>query len=79
MTVPRTHLRGATIAYLHRHPHEAGTLTSPFNALSDPTSRTTYPAHVTCRAVVINDDDLVLHIHHKATGIEGPRVFRTGF
>ncbi|MGW1966499.1 NUDIX hydrolase [Streptomyces sp. NPDC001935] len=64
------HIRAVTEAYLARHPDERGTLKMLFAALSgtdDPTSRKTFPAHVTCSAILINGERHVLHIAHKAS------------
>ncbi|GIF75947.1 NUDIX hydrolase [Asanoa siamensis] len=65
------HIRSVSNAYLDRHPHERDALSTLFNALAapaDPTNRKTYPAHVTCSAVVIDDNRRVLHVVHRATG-----------
>ncbi|MFD6324439.1 NUDIX hydrolase [Streptomyces sp. NPDC058442] len=65
------HIRSATEAYLSRHPRERGALAPLFAALigtDEPTSRKTFPAHVTCSAIVIDGDRRVLHIQHKASG-----------
>ncbi len=65
-------ITAVTRTYLELHPGERARL-EPLLAMlattSDPTSRKTLPAHVTCSAVVINRDRQVLHIHHKATGL----------
>ncbi|MEW2634274.1 NUDIX domain-containing protein [Streptomyces sp. NPDC048389] len=66
-----THIRSVTEAYLARHPDERDSLTLLFSALAasdDPTNRKTYPAHVTCSAILIDGDRRVLHIVHKASG-----------
>ncbi|MFJ2130393.1 hypothetical protein ACIOMQ_05660 [Streptomyces sp. NPDC087845] len=65
------HIRSITEAYLARHPEERDSLAPLFAALAasdDPTSRKTYPAHVTCSAILIDGDRRVLHIVHKASG-----------
>ncbi|MFJ2716892.1 NUDIX hydrolase [Streptomyces sp. NPDC087437] len=65
------HVRSVTEAYLARHPDERDSLTLLFAALAGtdaPTSRKTFPAHVTCSAILINGERLVLHIAHKASG-----------
>ncbi|MFI1888775.1 NUDIX hydrolase [Streptomyces jumonjinensis] len=65
------HIRSVTEAYLARHPDERDSLSVLFVVLSasdDPTNRKTFPAHVTCSAVVIDGDRRVLHIVHKASG-----------
>ncbi|GAA3368459.1 hypothetical protein GCM10020367_06890 [Streptomyces sannanensis] len=65
------HIRDTVDAYLARHPGERNNLDPLFKALADaedPTSRKTFPAHVTCSAIVIDDNDQVLHIRHNATG-----------
>ncbi|AEM82408.1 NUDIX hydrolase [Streptomyces violaceusniger] len=65
------HVRSVTEAYLARHPEERHSLTLLFAALAGtdaPTSRKTYPAHVTCSAILIDGDQRVLHIVHKASG-----------
>ncbi|MGW1068133.1 NUDIX hydrolase [Streptomyces aureus] len=64
------HIRAVTEAYLARHPDERGALATLFAALAgadDPTSRKTFPAHVTCSAILINGEQQVLHILHKAS------------
>lgn len=71
MAIPRDHIRDTVHAYLIRHPDEYNTLAPLFDVLAGqdaPTSRRTFPAHVTCSAIVINDDHQVLHIRHNATG-----------
>ncbi|MEW1996933.1 NUDIX hydrolase [Streptomyces coelicoflavus] len=65
------HIRSVTEAYLARHPHERDSLAPLFSALAtsdDPTHRKTFPAHVTCGAIVIASDRRVLHIAHRASG-----------
>lgn len=65
------HIRAVTEAYLGRHPDERGNLAMLFAALAgadDPTSRKTFPGHVTCSAILINGERHVLHILHKASG-----------
>ncbi|MDJ0465767.1 NUDIX domain-containing protein [Streptomyces sp. H27-C3] len=65
------HIRSVTEAYLARHPEERDSLTTLFAALAapdDPTSRKTYPAHVTCSAILTDGDRRVLHVVHKASG-----------
>jgi len=71
MPPTRTHIHDTITAYLTRHPDEREALGPLFIALAsapDPTSRTTLPTHVTCGAIVIDDDMRILHIHHKAMG-----------
>ncbi|MFE0085144.1 NUDIX hydrolase, partial [[Kitasatospora] papulosa] len=61
------HIRAATEAYLARHSDERGNLTMLFAALDgtdDPTSRKTFPAHVTCSAILFNGEREVLHVLH---------------
>ncbi|MFF5757504.1 NUDIX hydrolase [Streptomyces longwoodensis] len=65
------HIRSVAEAYLARHSDERDSLTLLFAALAaadDPTNRKTFPAHVTCSAIVINGARHVLHIVHKASG-----------
>uniref|UniRef100_A0AAU2VM78 NUDIX domain-containing protein n=1 Tax=Streptomyces sp. NBC_00008 TaxID=2903610 RepID=A0AAU2VM78_9ACTN len=65
------HIRSVTEAYLARHPGERDSLAMLFAALAasdDPTSRKTFPAHVTCSAILIDGDRRMLHIVHKASG-----------
>lgn len=65
------HILSVTEAYLARHPDERDHLAPLFAALAaagDPTNRKTYPAHVTCSAILIDGDRRVLHIVHKASG-----------
>ncbi|MGW6207020.1 NUDIX hydrolase [Streptomyces sp. NPDC055089] len=66
------HIRSVTEAYLVRHPNERDSLSMLFTALAasdDLTNRKTYPAHVTCSAIVIDSDRRMLHILHKASGM----------
>ncbi|MEU6341886.1 NUDIX domain-containing protein [Streptomyces sp. NPDC046977] len=65
-----SHIHSVTEAYLARHPDERASLSMLFAALatSDPTNRRTFPTHVTCSAIVIDNDQRVLHIMHKASG-----------
>ncbi|MEV7868798.1 NUDIX domain-containing protein [Streptomyces sp. NPDC088124] len=65
------HIRAVTEAHLARHPNERDSLTLLFAALAGTdasTSRKTFPAHVTCSAILINGERHVLHIAHKASG-----------
>lgn len=65
------HIRATVEGYLTRHPSERDALAALFVALTggdDPTSRKTFPTHVTCSAIVIDSNDRVLHIQHNATG-----------
>jgi 8-oxo-dGTP pyrophosphatase MutT (NUDIX family) len=65
------HIRATAEAYLSHHPGEQQLLDALFTALADtqdPTHRKTFPAHVTCSAIVLDATDRVLHIHHNATG-----------
>ncbi|MEU6440415.1 NUDIX domain-containing protein [Streptomyces sp. NPDC047046] len=65
------HIRAVTEAYLARHPDERDSLAMLFAAListHDPTSRKTFPAHVTCSVILINGELQVLHVLHKASG-----------
>lgn len=73
MPVPLSvdHIRPVTEAYLAHHPHERDSLSMLFSALTakdNPTHRRTFPAHVTCSAIVIDSDRRVLHIAHEASG-----------
>lgn len=71
MPPSRAHIRHVVESYLARHPEESASLTVLRNilaGLADPTHRKTLPAHVTCSAVLIDPDNRVLHIHHKASG-----------
>ncbi|MFE2578891.1 NUDIX hydrolase [Streptomyces sp. NPDC059378] len=65
------HIRATAEAYLYRYPGEQQFLAPLFTALAgtkDPAHRKTFPAHVTCSAIVLDAADRVLHIHHNATG-----------
>ncbi|MGI5479310.1 NUDIX hydrolase [Streptomyces lavendofoliae] len=65
------HIRATVDAYLTRYPSERHALAALFDALAsedDPTSRKTFPTHVTCSAIVIDGSSRVLHIQHNATG-----------
>jgi 8-oxo-dGTP pyrophosphatase MutT (NUDIX family) len=71
MPPPIDHIRSVAEAYLDRHRSERDGLSLLFDVLGasqDPTHRKTFPAHVTCSAIVIDSDGQVLHIVHKATG-----------
>ncbi|MFB6673091.1 NUDIX domain-containing protein [Streptomyces sp. NPDC056390] len=71
MPPTRSHIRATAEAYLARHPHEGEALAglpALLDGADDPCHRATWPAHVTCSAVVINRDRHVLHIGHKASG-----------
>ncbi|MFG3589454.1 NUDIX domain-containing protein [Streptomyces sp. NPDC047990] len=72
MQLTRSHIRTAAKAYLARHPHERESLAGLMSLLGsadDPADRATLPGHVTCSAVVIDREQRVLHIGHKATGL----------
>lgn len=65
------HIRATVEAYLTRYPSERDALAALFDALAgedNPTSRKTFPTHVTCSAIVIDGSSRVLHIQHNATG-----------
>lgn len=65
------HIHATAQAYLRRHPGEQQLLAPLFAALAgtqDPVHRKTFPAHVTCSAIVLDAADRVLHIHHNASG-----------
>ncbi|MFE0132370.1 NUDIX hydrolase [Streptomyces sp. NPDC059037] len=65
------HVRRTAEAYLDRHPRERDGLAPLFATLAgagDPTHRNTFPAHVTCSAIVVNENNKVLHIQHNQTG-----------
>lgn len=71
MPPSRDHIRATVEAYLTRYPSERDALAGLFDALAgedDPTSRKTFPTHVTCSAIVIDSSSRVLHIQHNATG-----------
>ncbi|WP_030253027.1 NUDIX domain-containing protein [Streptomyces violens] len=71
MPPSRSLIRDTVEAYLVRHPNERTALTPLLKALAhpaDPTSRTAFPGHVTCSALVIDEAGRVLHIHHRASG-----------
>ncbi|MFC8660626.1 NUDIX hydrolase [Streptomyces sp. NPDC057199] len=71
MTPSPDHIRTTVEAYLGRHPGERHLLQPLFSALAGeehPAHRKTFPAHVTCSAIVRDDADRVLHIRHNATG-----------
>ncbi|MEU4359970.1 NUDIX hydrolase [Streptomyces virginiae] len=75
MTPSRSEIRGLVNDYLERHPVENGHLQPLVSALeepADPTSRSTLPGHITCSAIVIDHDQRVLHIHHRASGLTIP-------
>ncbi|GGS29592.1 hypothetical protein Snoj_26040 [Streptomyces nojiriensis] len=75
MTPSRSQIRGLVNDYLERHPVENGHLQPLVSALeepADPTSRSTLPGHITCSAIVIDHDQRVLHIHHRASGLTIP-------
>ncbi|MBT2407935.1 MULTISPECIES: NUDIX domain-containing protein [unclassified Streptomyces] len=71
MPPTRSHIRELVTSYLKHHPGEQAALANLLGALeaeADPTVRATLPGHVTCSAIVIDQDRRVLHIHHKASG-----------
>ncbi|WP_060880061.1 NUDIX hydrolase [Streptomyces scabiei] len=71
----RSEIRDLVDAYLERHPTELGHLEPLLKTLDEPdepTSRTTLPGHITCSAVVIDQNQRVLHIHHRASGLALP-------
>jgi 8-oxo-dGTP pyrophosphatase MutT (NUDIX family) len=56
-------------SYLERHPAEETELAPLLELAEQPspvTSRSTVPGHVTCGALVFNDDGKILQIYHKA-------------
>ena len=62
---------GAVRRYLKQHPTESAALNPLLDlvAQADPVaSRKTTPGHVTCGAVAVNADGLVLQIQHKTLG-----------
>lgn len=72
MTPARSEIRDLVDTYLERHPTERGRLVRLLAALDetdDPTSRATLPGHITCSAVVIDRDQRVLHVDHRASGL----------
>ncbi|MGW1158883.1 NUDIX hydrolase [Streptomyces sp. NPDC002519] len=71
MPPARSHIRATVENYLARHPQEQEALAGLLAALErpdEPTSRATLPAHITCSATVIDREQRVLHIVHKASG-----------
>ncbi|MEU7823038.1 NUDIX hydrolase [Catellatospora sp. NPDC049133] len=65
------HIAKTLAAYLARHPGEADRLAPIGAALAgagDVTSRSTFTGHLTCSAIVVNPDGLVLHIRHRVLG-----------
>lgn len=71
MTISRLQISAATDQYLAAHPGERDSLAPLLTSLAvsrDLDSRHTLPGHVTCSALVIGDDGLVLVIRHLATG-----------
>jgi 8-oxo-dGTP pyrophosphatase MutT (NUDIX family) len=71
MPLTRSQLRATAEAYLARHPHERESLAGLLSLLDgadNPASRATLPGHITCSAAVIDREQRVLHIRHKATG-----------
>lgn len=75
MPPARSEIRDLLDNYLARHPTEHAHLQPLLKALDrpdEPTSRTTLPGHITCSAVVIDRNQRVLHIHHRASGLALP-------
>ncbi|MGC5264014.1 NUDIX hydrolase [Streptomyces cyaneofuscatus] len=71
MSPSSTAIRRTVEAYLGRHPGERDALAGLVAMLDRPidaTARTTAPGHITCSAVVIDGQDRVLHIRHRANG-----------
>lgn len=72
MPLARSHIRATAEAYLARHPHERDSLAGLLSLLDGadaPAGRATLPGHVTCSAAVIDREQRVLHIGHRATGL----------
>ncbi|MFB7852937.1 NUDIX domain-containing protein [Streptomyces sp. NPDC056053] len=70
MPPARSDIRNLLRKYLERHPAEREQLEPLLVALgakSEPTSRVTLPGHITCSATVIDREQRVLHIVHKAS------------
>ena len=62
-------IRATVDSYLDRYPDEKERLAPLVRDLADGgdlTSRSTFPGHVTCSAFVLDGDQRVLHIEHKA-------------
>ncbi|MFD7916776.1 NUDIX domain-containing protein [Streptomyces sp. NPDC059752] len=75
MPPARSEIRDLLNIYLERHPTEQARLKPLLKSLDqpdEPTSRTTFPGHITCSAVVIDRNQRVLHIHHRASGLALP-------
>ncbi|MFI2288091.1 NUDIX domain-containing protein [Streptomyces niveus] len=67
MSQSHDHIRTTVETYLTRHPHERPQLDGFLEALDRPTditSRSTFSAHVTCGAVVVDQLGRVLHVPH---------------
>jgi 8-oxo-dGTP pyrophosphatase MutT (NUDIX family) len=71
MPLSHHHIRTTVETYLARHPHERPRLDGLLEALDGPTdiaSRSTFPGHVTCGALVVDPLGRVLHVLHLASG-----------
>ncbi|MFJ2774757.1 NUDIX domain-containing protein [Streptomyces sp. NPDC087300] len=72
MPLSHQHIRTTVETYLARHPHERAQLGTLLNALDRTgdgiASRSTFPGHVTCGAIVLDDLGRVLHVPHLASG-----------
>ncbi len=71
MTISQAQISAATGLYLAAHPGDRSSLAPLLTSLAASrylTSRRTMPGHVTCSALLVRDDGLVLVIRHRATG-----------
>jgi hypothetical protein len=71
MTIPAPHIQDLVTGYLRGHPDEQSLLQPLLDRLAagaSVTDRREFDGHVTTSAVVINDADDVLLIHHLASG-----------
>jgi 8-oxo-dGTP pyrophosphatase MutT (NUDIX family) len=69
MSIPLSHVKEAIIAYTEKFPRSdlqsLQPLLEAINTSDDITARTHLPGHVTTSAVILNEENKVLHIKHK--------------
>ncbi|WP_348638496.1 NUDIX domain-containing protein [Streptomyces sp. HYC2] len=71
LPISHDHVRSTVTGYLGAHPEDESELAVIQDLLdngAEPTSRKEFQGHATSGAVLINDEGLVLHIHHLALG-----------
>ncbi|MGR8010966.1 NUDIX hydrolase [Streptomyces hypolithicus] len=72
MPIPAAHIQAVVTVYLAAHPEERAALQPLLDGLDagrDMAARETFDGHVTTSAVIVNDHDQVLLIHHVASNV----------